>query len=438
MNDFWAKAVLVLLLTAAFWKAQGASTDLPDPHLNEPVRPSIVTDINYEGQSITVAGRNLYPYGVSWNATRTELTLTFPRSHLAEGHLQAQGQSDYITSVSVEPIGVEPGVTVKVGLLQPSTHTGYVAGDASLVRILLAPLSEERGPPVDDAQGALRPVRLNHGEAEEVGRLLRNFVPAGERAIQVDERLNSIILDTTVDRTKDIERLIRSLDRPADQIAISAQIVEIHADAAAQVGLSLSPSLSTRFMESSDVYGQVPIPIQAFVRSPLEVMATVDLLKEQGKARVLANPRIVTIDGQPAVVRTEERFPIFVTQFSGDQAFRVKQDIVAGITLSITPRHSGGGEITTAIKTEVTSITGTTSEGYPTTSSREAETIIRVHSGETIVIGGLLEQRQIRRDRKFPLLGEIPVIGRLFTSSRTEAKETELFIIVTPYLLEER
>lgn len=62
------------------------------------------------------------------------------------------------------------------------------------------------------------------------------------------------------------------------------------------------------------------------------------------------------------MVRTEERFPVFVTQFSGDQAFRVKQDIVAGITLSITPRHSGGGEITTAIKTEVTSITGTTSD----------------------------------------------------------------------------
>ncbi|HEY8425671.1 MAG TPA: secretin N-terminal domain-containing protein [Limnochordales bacterium] len=438
MNDFWTKALLALLLAGAFWKAQGASADLPDPHLSAAVRSSIVTEVTYEGQSVSVAGRNLYPYEVSWNATRTEMMLSFPRSQMAEGGVQAEGQSSYVTHVSVEPSGTGPGVTIKVGLSQPSTHTGYVTGDASLVRILLTPVSAQKGPPDDEMQSALRPIRLNHGEAEEVGRLLRNFVPLGERAIQVDERLNTIILDTTVDRTHDIERLIRSLDRPADQIAISAQIVEIHADAAAQVGLSLSPSLSTRFMESSEVYGQVPIPIQAFVRSPLEVMATVDMLKEQGKAKVLANPRIVTIDGQPAVVRTEERFPVFVTQFSGDQAFRVKQDIIAGITLSITPRHSGNGEITTAIKTEVTSITGTTSEGYPTTSSREAETIIRVQSGETIVIGGLLEQRQIQRDRKLPLLGELPLIGRLFTSSRTEAKETELFIIVTPYLLEER
>jgi general secretion pathway protein D len=94
--------------------------------------------------------------------------------------------------------------------------------------------------------------------------------------------------------------------------------------------------------------------------------------------------------------------------------------------------------ITTKINTEVTSITGTTSEGYPTTSTREVETTVQAASGQAIVIGGLLEKRTIESTDKIPLLGDIPLLGRVFSNVRSEEKETNLWVIITPYLIEKR
>ncbi|WP_144440372.1 type II secretion system protein GspD [Limnochorda pilosa] len=351
------------------------------------------------------------------------------------------GESRYVEEAAVTVAAAEgsPWVTTQVHLLLTAgaRQHGFVAPDGRRIQIALTPepavKPDEGSPPV----GGFQAVSLRYADARDLASTLRRLVPYGDTVIQVDERLNRLILDSSLERFEDLRRLVEELDRPGDQILIDAQIVEIHADAASHLGISLSASISTRFREESQYYGTVPLPLQPFVRTPVEIMATLDLLKGEGKAQVLANPRVATVDGVPAVVRTEERFPVFVTQVSGDQSFRVKQDIVAGITLSITPRHNGDGEITTQIKTDVTSITGTTSEGYPTTSSREAETTIRVRSGETIVIGGLLERREIEHRDKIPLLGDIPYFGALFTNFRSEMKETELFIIVTPYLIGE-
>ncbi|MCL4515064.1 MAG: hypothetical protein M1379_05700 [Firmicutes bacterium] len=225
------------------------------------------------------------------------------------------------------------------------------------------------------------------------------------------------------------------MDKPLPQVFIDAQILEINSDAISNLGVGLSNALLTTATEQSETFGQVPMEIQPFVRSPIAISATLNMLKAQGKARVLANPRVTTMDGEEASVVTGERIPIFVTETNGNQTFQIKQDIVAGIELKITPRVNEGEIITTRIRTEVSNITGVTSAGYPTTSSREATTIIRVKAGETIVIGGLLEDRTIKQTSKLPLLGDIPFIGRLFSSVRQENKQTELFIFITPYLV---
>ncbi len=279
-------------------------------------------------------------------------------------------------------------------------------------------------------------VALQYAEAEALAVMLRRLVDRGDRVVQVVPGRNELILDRGMERYLDIRELVDRLDRAGAQILIEAQVVEINTDRASQLGLEMSDSISAGFSEQSDYGRSVPIPLQSFLRSPVEIRATLHLLAGEGEAQILANPRVATMDGVPAVMRTEERFPIIVTQSSGGQSYQTKQDIVGGIELSIVPRYNGEGEITARISTDVTTITGTTREGYPTTSSRRVETTVRVQSGTAIVIGGLVEKREIRHRDRIPLLGDIPVLGVLFTNYRTSVQETDLFVIVTPYVIE--
>lgn len=79
--------------------------------------------------------------------------------------------------------------------------------------------------------------------------------------------------------------------------------------------------------------------------------------------------------------------------------------------------------------------TGTTSQGVPQFSTREATTTVRVANGEPIAIGGLLEDRTVTGVQKVPVLGDLPIVGRLFTTTRTDTRSSDLIIVVTPRLV---
>lgn len=401
--------------------------------------PAQITDVVVDGSTAIIRGHKLfYSLGkISSDADGVDFRL--PRAHVSDD-VPVNVNSDVVTDVDVWDEYDE--TVVRFQTSSPVQARTRVSLDGQWVRIEFDPplthepaverLPTPRDPPGD---AGFTTVRLRYADAERTALLLRRLIPYGDSQIQVDERLNTLILDRHMDRFEDVYELLASLDRPQAQIVIDARIVEVHADAASQLGLSVSGTAGTTFREKTEFFGEVPLPLQPFVRSPLSINATINLLVGEGSATVLANPRVATVDGEPALVKTEERIPIFVTETSGNQTFRVRQDIVAGIELQITPRINEDDLISTTIETRVASITGTTAEGYPTTSSREAQTNVRVRSGETIVIGGLLERRALLHEEKIPGLGHIPIIGRVFSTVRQSERETELFIIVTPYLL---
>jgi type II secretory pathway component HofQ len=105
------------------------------------------------------------------------------------------------------------------------------------------------------------------------------------------------------------------------------------------------------------------------------------------------------------------------------------------VTLEILPKLTGDGLITAMLKPVVSTITGTTPQGAPQISTREVQTMLMVRSGETIVLGGLLEERDLVSMSKIPGLGDLPFFGRLFRSERREQRRTELVITVTPRIL---
>jgi general secretion pathway protein D len=110
------------------------------------------------------------------------------------------------------------------------------------------------------------------------------------------------------------------------------------------------------------------------------------------------------------------------------------QYVNVGVTLQIAPRVSSDGAVSSHVYCVVSSVTGY-SQGYPTISQRQAETSATVHDGEAFVIGGLVQENELKSTMKVPLLGDIPVLGRAFTEVKNTMDKTELYIVITPHIL---
>ena len=104
------------------------------------------------------------------------------------------------------------------------------------------------------------------------------------------------------------------------------------------------------------------------------------------------------------------------------------------MTLQIAPRASADGHVTSQIFCVLSSVSGY-SQGYPTISQREAQTSATVMDGESFVIGGLTQESTITNNSQTPLLGDVPVLGRIFNAKRSSKSTSELYIIVTPHIM---
>ena len=170
----------------------------------------------------------------------------------------------------------------------------------------------------------------------------------------------------------------------------------------------------------------------------LEVL--VEALKRNGMLHVLAEPNLTAVTGETASFLAGGEVPVPVAQGGDNNAVTVSYKPF-GVSLLFTPTIIRTNRIGLKVKPEVSTIASTTqfaAAGFalPSFTVRRAETTVEVASGQTFAIGGLF-QRQMSRDiEKFPILGDVPVLGQLFTSERYQRNETELVILITPYLVE--
>lgn len=206
--------------------------------------------------------------------------------------------------------------------------------------------------------------------------------------------------------------------------------------------------------------------LSSLVFQNFNTQAAVNALQEQGTVQVISTPRLRTLNNQTAMIKVGEEVPFFNTSTSflpglnGQTA--LEQSIVTSITvgtiLSITPEISSddwvsldispvltslkaivvqpgpGGTNSTAGATAGAGIGGTTA---PDLDTKQASTIVRVRDGSTVVIGGLIQTQKAKNDTKVPVLGDIPLLGKLFTGTFRFDQRVELVIFVTPHIIRE-
>lgn len=171
----------------------------------------------------------------------------------------------------------------------------------------------------------------------------------------------------------------------------------------------------------------------------LNFEVVIEALQRNGIVKILAEPNLTAVTGQTASFLAGGEIPVPIPQSQDTTTVEYKP---FGVSLTFTPTLIGRNRIGLHVRPEVSSIaqSGATvsANGFnlPSFVVRKADTIVEVGSGQTFAIAGLFQQNFTRNLEKFPVLGDVPVLGALFQSQRFQKEETELVILITPYLVE--
>lgn len=298
-------------------------------------------------------------------------------------------------------------------------------------------------------------VPLKFARAEDVKAALTNL--AAE--IQIDKSGNRLIVVTSPRVISEIQEVIAQLDQPARQVMLEARIVEVSTDDVKKLGIDWdllnrqgfvivegSPA-STAPNALPGTLPFVPNPANGhdlftfnnFSRQAKAFQTAIDLAISEGNARVLANPKLATLNGHEASILVGSRIPYIVqgTTFAGGGAAQTQQiqREEVGIKLRITPLINADGYITTKIEPEVSSASFRGESNLPVVNTRQASTTVRLKDGNSVIIGGLLSEEKTTNVTKVPLLGSIPVLGLLFRHQSITSSKKDLVIEVTPRIL---
>lgn len=169
----------------------------------------------------------------------------------------------------------------------------------------------------------------------------------------------------------------------------------------------------------------------------LDILAALDLAEQDGRVATLAEPTLTALSGETASFLAGGEFPIPISQSLGSISVEYKQ---YGVGLAFTPTVLADGRISMRVRPEVSELSDQGSirlNGFqvPALTTRRAETTVELGSGQSFVIGGLLRNSSNNSTDKAPWLGDLPVLGALFRSNSFRRSETELVIVVTPYLV---
>jgi len=260
--------------------------------------------------------------------------------------------------------------------------------------------------------------------------------------ITVPANSTEIVLAGSPQSIRLAKELIGRLDRARPLVILDTEVLEVDENVARNLGLSLPGAvLSTTFGEIAPTPDPNGLPgkimrLQGFTRTPLQFTAALNLLIQNGNARVLADPRVTTVSGNTASIRAGDSIAI-LTQTGGGVGTPVTQQLQTfntGVTLDITPVVGPSDNVTVALHPVVNSLEGLVN-GIPQIATRDTQTVVQLQDNQTLVIGGLIQETSQHSVSKIPLLGDIPLVGRLFQNSDTEYQRNELVIVVTPHII---
>jgi general secretion pathway protein D len=294
-----------------------------------------------------------------------------------------------------------------------------------------------------------------------------NSTLPGEATFSYDPETKSIIVMTDDKTLESVHDVIANLDRPKPEVLIKVVFLEVQHDDDLDLGVegSFTKNTNPSFFGpgqpgvlTSNVFGlaglgstgqtigQSTMPTGAGLYSMVgnDFTATVRAIASKEKVEVLSRPSIMVRNNQPATITVGQSVPLItgVTQATANSA--AVNNITyqnVGIILQVTPFISTDGLVEMIVAPQISSLSSqtvsiATNENAPVIDLRSASTVVVTPDGQTVVIGGLMENDKTVIDSKIPLLGDIPLLGNLFKHKQNAVTKKELLIFLTPYVVD--
>ncbi len=380
--------------------------------------------------------------------------------------------------VQVLDVETSPDVIVKVFRLEFADAKDV----ASMLNDLIGAAAKEETP----AAGAKKPVA---GEGSTALRDVKKTTPAvsadgkskvGELSkdnikILADERTNALIIMASKGDLVTIEEIIRDMDMMLSQVLVEAVVLEVNLGDTFESGFDwlqrsiiaynedefgtrspvasfagsggggqMAPSDSLAFSRVSEFPSDPMAGLTYYMTFfDLNLDMVLRLVSTDSRTKILQSPVILTTDNKDATIDVStERYFYKGKKYvgGGDNPF-YEDDVETkkvGVSLTVTPRINAKKFVVMEIAQQIDNVSGVQTindTDWPIITSRKLEADISVGSGDTIVLGGLVVNQTVNTESKVPLLGDIPLLGRLFKSQRDEKARNEVIVFITPYVL---
>ncbi|MGL5524861.1 MAG: type II secretion system secretin GspD, partial [Aeromonas veronii] len=334
------------------------------------------------------------------------------------------------------------------------------------------------------SQGNTRVFYLKYGKAKDMVEVLKGVsssieadkkgggaitggasIGGGKLAISADETTNALVITAQPDVMSELEQVVAKLDIRRAQVLVEAIIVEMQdgdglnlgvqwgnanggGTQFTDTGLPIGPAIiagkdykdngNTEGLES--LLGSYSGMAAGFYKGDWAMLATA--LASNTKNDILSTPSIVTMDNKEASFNVGQEVPVqsgSQSSTTSDQVFNTIERKTVGTKLVVTPQINEGDSVLLNIEQEVSSVaqtqaTGTANLG-PTFDTRTVKNAVLVKSGETVVLGGLMDEQTKEQVSKVPLLGDIPVLGYLFRSTSNTTSKRNLMVFIRPTIL---
>lgn len=303
----------------------------------------------------------------------------------------------------------------------------------------------------------VRAFYLGNADVRQTFNMIKTLVKT--RDVYIDEKLSMLVMRDTPDAVRMAQKLIAAQDRAEPEVMLEVEVLEVKRSLLLDLGiqypntftaLNLVTQTTQTFQGGTAV---VSAPTQTQNTLTLDTLRNLqsgniaispnpqlNLKKQDGDVQILANPRIRVMNKQKAKIHIGDKVPVITTTSTANVGVSESVSYLdIGLKLDVEPQVFLDNDVGIKVGLEVSNIVNTIRSNSGTLTyqigTRNADTVLRLKNGETQVLAGLINDEDRRSASKIPGLGDIPLLGRLFSTHRNEANKTEIILLITPHIV---
>ena len=325
-------------------------------------------------------------------------------------------------------------------ILQTSQLDKKILNDST---VLIYPATDEKRKRYDDL--VVRSYYLNSADPKKIQEMLRTVV--APKSIYVDERLKMLVVRDTESVQDTIVRLLDLYDIASPEVILDVEVLEVNSNDLLNLGIQFPTSVSASLVGPAGVPASLTIDQlkglnkNSFPLTFPDPLAVLNLRQTSGSTHTLANPRIRVLNREKASVLIGDKVPV-ITSTVNQTSNAITESVSyldVGLKLEVEPEIHVDNDVTMRVALEVSNIvkevrssaTGLLAYQIGT---RNANTVLRLHEGETQALAGLIKTDSQESGTHIPGLGKIPVLGRLFSNDSDSNTRSEIVLLITPHV----